>query len=259
PRPPALPPAAAPGPSAREASPPPGSAAPPTPDVVEIADILEAEPWVTPETAGGIPPPAAAGGLQPATVGEVLAALSSGPAHAPPSHPVAPPVQPEEPEPTPLGFDEAVRFLSGVEDRDEIARTVLRYARSKFKRAVLLTINRGAASGWAGLGEKLGPAAVRRMQLDLAAPGIVETVVRTRAHFLGPIPKTNANVRLLKLLGGGVPGNALLVPILALGRVVNVFYADAGKGAMVDASGVGELLILATRIAKSYESLVERV
>jgi hypothetical protein len=44
-----------------------------------------------------------------------------------------------------------------------------------------------------------------------------------------------------------------------MGRVVNVFDADGGKGAMVDASGVGELLILATRIAKSYDALLARV
>jgi hypothetical protein len=88
---------------------------------------------------------------------------------------------------------------------------------------------------------------------------IVDTVVRTQAHFLGPIPKTEANIRLLKALGGGVPANALVVPILAIGRIVNVFYADGGKGALVDAGGVGELLILATRIAKSYDALLERV
>ena len=40
---------------------------------------------------------------------------------------------------------------------------------------------------------------------------------------------------------------------------MNVFYADNGRGGVVDASGVGELLILATRIAKSYETLVARV
>jgi hypothetical protein len=136
---------------------------------------------------------------------------------------------------------------------------VLRYARSKFKRAVLLTVQKGAAHGWAGLGEKLGPESVRRMHLALGRPGILETVVGTRAHFLGPIPKTDANIRLLKALGGGVPANALLVPILALGRVVNVFYADNGKGGMVDSGDVGELLILATRIAKSYDTLVDRV
>jgi hypothetical protein len=95
--------------------------------------------------------------------------------------------------------------------------------------------------------------------LRLGVPGVLDTVVRTRAHYLGPLPRTEANVRLLKVLGGGVPGNALLVPILGLGRVVNVIYADGGRGAMVDAGGVGELLILATRIAQSYEAMVARV
>ncbi len=162
-------------------------------------------------------------------------------------------------EPSPLSFAEASRFLEGVDERDAIAKTVLRYARSKFKRALLLTIDRDAAHGWAGLGERLGAHAVRRMHLALGTPGILETVVVTRAHFLGPIPKTDANIRLLKALGGGVPANALLVPILALGRVVNVFYADNGKGGVVDSGDVGELLILATRIAKSYDALLERV
>ena len=159
--------------------------------------------------------------------------------------------------PEPLA--EAVRFLEGVSERDAIARTVLRYARSKFKRAVLLTVHRGAAHGWAGLGEKLGPEAVRRIHLSLGLPGILDTVARTQAHFLGPLPKTESNIRLLKALGGGVPGNALLMPILAAGRVVNLFYADNGKGGTVDSGDVGELLILATRIAKSYDTLLDKV
>jgi hypothetical protein len=135
---------------------------------------------------------------------------------------------------------------------------VLRYARSKFRRALLLTVHRGVAQGWAGLGERLTPDVVRRVRLRLGAPGIVDTVVATRAHYLGPIPKTEANVRLLKQLGGGVPGNAFLVPILALGRVVNVFYADNGRGALVDSGDLGELLILATKIAQSYDVLLAR-
>lgn len=190
---------------------------------------------------------------------EVLAFLSTGAGHAPPVRFVPPAARREEPEPSPLAFAVALRFLEGVGEREAIARTVLRYARSKFRRAVLLTVHRGAAQGWAGLGEQLGAERVRKIGFPLGTPGIVDTVVRTRAHFLGPIPRTEANIRLLKQLGGGVPGNAFLVPILALGQVVNVFYADNGRGAMVDASGVGELLILATRIAQSYDALVARV
>lgn len=190
---------------------------------------------------------------------DLLASLARVPGHAPPARLVAPAAPREEPEPTPLRFEDALRALEGVTDRGAIARTVLRYARSHFRRAVLLTVNRDVAQGWAGLGEGVGADQVRRLRLPLGAPGIVDTVVRTRAHFLGPIPKTEANIRLLKRLGGGVPGNAFLVPILALGRVVNVFYADDGRGGVLDAAGVGELLILATRIAKSYETLVARV
>ncbi|BDG01896.1 GspE/PulE/PilB domain-containing protein [Anaeromyxobacter oryzae] len=190
---------------------------------------------------------------------DLIETLARGAGHAPPARlsPAAP--RRDEPEPSPLRFDEALRFLEGVEERNAIARTVLRYARSKFRRAVLLTVHHGAAQGWSGLGENLGADVVRRIRIPLGAPGIVDTVVRARAHFLGPIPKTEANVRLLKQLGGGVPANALVVPILAMGRVVNVFYGDAGRGATLDASGVGELLILATRIAQSYEAMLARI
>jgi type II secretion system (T2SS) protein E len=211
-------------------------------DVIELTELLDdGAPLVAPVAPG------------------VLASLARAAGHAPPARLASPVLAPAPPEPPPLSFDEALRALEGVTDRGAIARTVLRYARSRFRRAVLLTVNRAVAEGWVGAGDGLAPEAVRRLRLPLGAPGVVDTVVRTRAHFLGPIPKTDANLRLLKRLAGGVPGNALVVPILALGRVVNVLYADDGRGGVLDAGGVGELLILATRIAKSYETLVARV
>lgn len=191
---------------------------------------------------------------------EVAEVLRAGPGHIAPVHfvPAAAAARAPEPEPTPVSFPEALALLAGVDDRHAIARTVLRYARTKFKRAVLFTVQRGEARGWAGLGEKLTPQNVARMRLRLDTPGVVAMVVGARAHFLGPLPKTESNVRLLKSLGGGVPSNAFLVPILALGRVVNVLYADNGKGGQVDSGDLGELLILATRIAQSYDVLLAR-
>jgi hypothetical protein len=218
----ALGPPSSPAPAARAvAAPPP----PPPGDVVDLTDLLLEEVVETP----------------PARI---------------PRLPLAP--RRNEPEPSPLDFSEATRFLEGVEERGAIARTVLRYARARFKRALLLTVNRDLARGWAGLGEGLSAEVVSRIALGLGQPGVVDTVVRTRSHFLGPLQKTEANVRLLKQLGGGVPQNAVLLPILARGRVVNVFYGDAGRGGVVDAGGVGELLILATRISQGYEGLLAR-
>jgi hypothetical protein len=189
-----------------------------------------------------------------------MAVLRAGPGHVAPTHFVPPASRPRpaEPEPAPVSFQEALALLAGVDDRHAIARTLLRYARTKFRRAVLFTVQRGEARGWAGLGEKLDAQAVSRMRLGLAAPGVVSMVVEARAHFLGPLPKTEANVRLLKFLGGGVPSSCFLVPILALGRVVNVLYADNGKGGRVDSGDLGELLILATKIAQSYDVLLAR-
>jgi hypothetical protein len=225
---------------------PPGReapAAPPEEPVVDLTELLEP----VPEDARKA----------------VLAALSQEAAgHAPrptftPPRPM-PAVRIPGPEPSPLSFLEAVRFLDGVADRQAIAHTVLRYARSRFKRAVLLTVQRGTASGWEGLGEALDPQAVRRLQLPLGGPGVLQTVVQSQAHFLGPLQKTEQNLRFLKALGGGAPRNAFVLPILALRRVVNLLYLDNGRGGLVDASEVGELLILASKIAQSYDALVRR-
>jgi hypothetical protein len=40
--------------------------------------------------------------------------------------------------------------------------------------------------------------------------------------------------------------------------VVNLLYADNGRGGLVGGGDLGELLILATKIAKSYDALITR-
>jgi hypothetical protein len=201
-------------------------------DLLELLEASEIPPSGPPPWAAARPPPAGPPG--PDRAGEPA------------------------PEPSPLSFADALRFLEGVEERGAIARTVLRHARSRFRRALLLTVRHGEAYGWSGLGGGLTPEGVQALRLTLATPGVVATVVETRAPYVGPIPKTWANIRLLKGLGGGVPASALLVPVLALGRVVNVLYADNGRGAQVEAGDLGELLILSTRIAQSYDALARR-
>jgi len=158
----------------------------------------------------------------------------------------------------PLSFDEASRALAGVSDRDSIARIVLRCARSRCRRAVLLTVRGHRADGWEALGEGLTPQTAARVHVALDQPGVFQTVVESCSHFLGPLQKTEANVRFLRALGGGAPRNSFAMPILARGKVVNVLYADDGRGRVLDGSGVGELLILATRITQGYDVLLSR-
>lgn len=163
-----------------------------------------------------------------------------------------------EPEPAALSFADAVLALDGVEERGAIARTVLRFARSRFRRALLLTVRRGEIHGWVGMGPGVNVDQVLRLRLPLAAEGVLPTVAGTRSHYLGPLQKNESNIRLLRALGGGVPRSAFVVPVLALGRVVNLLYADNGRGEQVDPNDLGELLILAARIAQGYDALARR-
>jgi hypothetical protein len=242
---------------------PPGGK--PDDEVLELTEeIVEPELEEPPSRPVLRPPPPRPAPRTRATHLALKAVLATGGRPAPRLPPtqvmpaVTAPAPRGEPE-TPLAFSDALQALLGVADRDAIARIVLRHARARFKRSVLFTVRKGTAWGWAGLGEGLDQGSVGRMRLALGQPGVLDTVVSTRAHYLGPLAKTESNVRLLKQLGGGVPRSAILLPVLAQGRVVNVLYADHGRGEQVDSTAVGDLLILATRISQSWDQLLARV
>ena len=210
--------------------------------------------------ATGVPPP-----IPPASSSAPVPAGSGHPEVIPPldlsgAFALLPELEPEpEPEPeAPLSFADAVLALEGVKERGAIAHTVLRYARSRFRRALLLTVRRSEIHGWEGLGPGVEVENVRRLRLPLGADGVLATVAGTQSHFLGPLPKNESNIRLLRALGGGVPKSAFVVPVLALGRAVNLLYADNGRGEQVDPDDLGELLILAARIAEGYDALARR-
>jgi hypothetical protein len=246
---------------------PPGLqlAAPPAPrgpDLMgeeEFNALYDRAPGGAPGPAPAAAPPSPDGFQgQLVTTEEVLAALQIEAEQTSERPLTAIRLAPEGDAVPPLTFDEAVRALEGVADRDSIARIVLRCARSRFRRAVLLTVRGGEAHGWEGLGEGLSPQVVARVRVSCGRPGVLQTVVESRAHFLGPLQKTEANVRLLRALGGGAPRNSFAMPILARGEVVNVLYADNGRGQLVEPDGVGELLILAAQITRSYDVLLSR-
>ncbi len=156
---------------------------------------------------------------------------------------------------SPLSFDEAKALLAGAEDRDEIALIVLRSCRSLFSRAVLLTVQGRTAVGWDGVGD--GVDAVKEIRLPLSSPSIFKLAHDSKAHFLGPLPKEKVNILFLKLTGAQIPKSALVVPVVVRGSVVNLLYCDNGKGQEV-ATDIGDMLVVAQHINRSYEHLLAR-
>src|SRR5262249_1515536 len=118
--------------------------------------------------------------------------------------PAPPPARDE----SPLDFQQALRALEGVSDRDAIAHVVLRASRSKAARALLLQVQGGVALGWDGLGE--GTENARQVALPLSTASAFSLVAKTRSHYMGPLQKTPANIRFLATLGKKVPLSSLI-------------------------------------------------
>jgi len=157
----------------------------------------------------------------------------------------------------PLSFAEAQAELSRGADREHIAQAVLRYAVSKWKRALLLSVNGPLVTGWHGMGVGVRERDVQRMGVALNAPSTFKLVCETRAHYVGPVRNDAATQAFYKLLGGELPTTKVLLPLLVHGKVVHLLYVDDGPGQLTPPD-VGELLILAQSVARSYDVLVER-
>lgn len=158
---------------------------------------------------------------------------------------------------SPLSFKEAVAEIGKADGRDAVARAVLRYARSKAARAVLLSIQGDVALGWDAVGEDLDPAVARTIVFPLTSPSAFRLVRESRSHYIGPLGKDAANVRFLKLAGKKWPSSAVLLPVLFRGRVVYILYVDNGHKQQVNPE-VGELLILSQNISRSMEQMVAK-
>lgn len=174
-----------------------------------------------------------------------------------PGRPVAPPpLAVPKPEPKPITFVEAQKLLSQSQNRDDIAQTVLRFARGKFRRALLLSVRGDLVTGWQGLGKGVKPESVQRIGLSLKEDNSVKMVRDLRSHFIGPMKKTPGMEIFYKMLGGAAPTTAVMMPLLVRGKPVHILYVDNGPGQMTPPD-IGELLIVSQAVSRSYDTLIK--
>ena len=167
------------------------------------------------------------------------------------------PTASSEPPLTPLGFAEAQALLSKSADREDIARTVLRFAVSKFRRALLLSVHGDMLTGWHGAGQGVREKAVRRIGVSLKEPSSFRLVRDSRSHYVGAMKRGPGTAVFYKLLGGGFPTTAVMMPLLVRAKPVHVLYVDQGADELTPPD-IGELLILSQSVARSYETLIAR-
>lgn len=173
-----------------------------------------------------------------------------------PSAPYPPGVTPEQQAP-PLTFAEAQKALQTSTNREDIARTVLQFARSKFRRCLLLNVQGDLVTGWKGLGMRVSVRQVQRIGVTLREPNTFKLVRDLKSHFIGPMKKTPGTDVFYGILGGNYPQTAVILPLLVRGKPVHLLYVDHGPKQLTPPD-VGELLILSQSVTRSYEALIRQ-
>ena len=114
--------------------------------------------------------------------------------------------------------------------RGEVTLGLLRSAATVVARGLLLVLRGDEAQGASqvGLGGGDPDELARRVRLPLGEPGLVADAVNRRESWKGKVPAGGANDRLLELLGGVRPNQAVVVPMLLRAGAGLVFYGDDG-------------------------------
>ncbi len=127
-------------------------------------------------------------------------------------------------------IDDVSKKLAAAMDRDEIAEIIAEYAGHEFGRAALFILKGQSAVGWKAFVKDEPMDDIVNLSIPLNEPSALKTVSENKNFYLGPIPETPYNNMLIEVLGGKKPEAALLVPIMMMGKAVNILYVDGNEG-----------------------------
>ncbi len=153
-------------------------------------------------------------------------------------------------------IDSASQSLARAEDREEIAAILMGYLGQEFDRVALFVVRGDAITGWKGLRHQEELKDFDRLVIGSDSPSVLKTVAEGQGYYLGAIPDTPMNAVMLDGLGGGKPTAALLLPLIIMGRVVNILYLEGGE------KDLGERFVelhrLLAKTALAFEILIFR-
>jgi hypothetical protein len=144
--------------------------------------------------------------------------------------------------------------LVEAKDREEIAEIISAFLGQEFNRVVIFMIKGTIVEGWKGLLNNRPIPDIKNLQIPLDESSVLKVVNDGRSFYLGPIPDTPGNARLLAGIGGGAPSTALLIPLSIMGRVVAIIYVDGGKERV--ANRLTDLQKLVGKTGMAFEILI---
>ncbi len=213
-------------------------------------EAARSEKAVAAESAvAGLDPAPAIAAVTPASPAILAKAVPEAPAEVEPPPPAA--VTGEE-----LDLEHqlgrAAAGLRDVEIRDDIADVLLAFCQPHFRRRVILVARKDHIVGWRGEGEGVEPDRVRTIDIPADEPSIFLGLTSAGSFWLGSLPALDANQALVDGLGGEVPKECVVLPVILRSRVVCYIYGDNLDGGVAGAP-IAELRRLAAKAGLAFE------
>lgn len=123
-----------------------------------------------------------------------------------------------------------IEELSGPSSGTEITLLVLRYASELMNRAVIFLVREEDIMGLGQFGVVLKDGneneKIRDILIPLEEPSVLNDVIKKKSAYKGVGGEKVLDTYLLNQLGGGVPLEVFVAPLLSDGRVIALLYGD---------------------------------
>jgi hypothetical protein len=134
-------------------------------------------------------------------------------------------------ETSPVGSVEALEdALASARDRDEMADALFAFCAGRSSRSGLFAVSKDTVRGVAGRGRAFTGDALRKLTLPAGSGTVFDTALQSRDFYFGVVPALPANRDLYTALGGRLPADVMLLPIVLKERTVALLYLDGDDG-----------------------------
>jgi len=123
--------------------------------------------------------------------------------------------------------------LAAARDRDEIAEALFAFSGSRSSRCGLFAVGKDGIRGVAGRGRAFGTDRLRTVTVPTNLGTVFDTALQSRDFYFGVVPALPANRDLYTALGGRLPANVMVIPIIVKERTVALFYLDGDDAPLV--------------------------
>jgi len=226
---------------------------------VKVLDRINREKYLWEESSSEGPASAPTADVSSAPPAPALRGLPESGGAAAPVPVAAAAVEPAPAAPqllSPIEFEEAEAALLEPGDRDDVARTLLRFANGKVSAALLLMVRREACSPWM-VGAGLDPERFASLEVPLDQPSFVVSLRGGASHVRGPLAPLRGEEGLASLLGDLARFELFALPLRVRGRLVGVLVVT-GERAPLGARLVDQLQRLVAKGSVALEMLVLR-